>query len=242
MYKKTFTHLLHILVFFAIIHSGYAQNETSITTPNITQLKVGGYIKVELIEGTEEKVVFDVSPAAKKLIKVKSKKGKLSILAKNKRLKLLSYKKNKVKVYYKQLEAIKVRNGASLKGQSLIQSKNFDLTAIEGATIELKLQTKDLKAKISTGAEVLLSGTTDTFDTKVTMGAVLSAYDYKSNVCFVRTSMGASAKVFAREFLQMLARMGSSIKYQGKPKRISRSRSYMGSHITPKRYEGDNNK
>lgn len=235
MYKKTLHNFLYTLAFIVAVANVYAQSETTITATNITQLKVGGYIEVELIEGSEEKVVFSASPEAKKMIKIKSKKGKLRILAKNKRLKRLSHNKIKIKVYYKHFEAIKVRNGASLKGHHLIRSKDFQLVAIEGAEVELKLQTKDLKAKISTGAEVLLSGSTDTFDVKVAMGSDLDAYAYKSNVCFVRTSMGASAKVFAREFLQMLASMGSSIKYQGKPKRISTSRSYMGSHIASER-------
>ena len=81
------------------------------------------------------------------------------------------------------------------------------------------------------GAEVLLEGTTDTFEAKVKMGSSLDAYAFKSNVCFVRTGMGSNAYVFAREALRMSAGMGSSIKYKGNPKEILKHRAWMGSDI-----------
>ncbi|EAY25846.1 head GIN domain-containing protein [Microscilla marina] len=232
MYKILY--ILSLLpIFLMTMSNAYAQNKTNVEydASNTTRLKVGGYIQVELIEGDKEKVVFSASEEVKKLIKIKARKGRLSILAKQKYLKSLSPVKPKIKVYYKHLKALKVRNGAKLTGQHLIKAKYFDLVVIEGAYVTLKLQTKDLKARVSTGADVALSGTTDTFEAKVKMGSMLDAYTFKSNVCFVRTSMGANAKVFARELLRMSAGMGSSIKYEGNPKQIAKSSSWMGGNI-----------
>ena len=70
-----------------------------------------------------------------------------------------------------------------IKSNDLIKTKDFDLIAIEGSEVTLGLQTKDATAKIHTGAEVFLSGSTDTFQARVNSGAVLDAYRFKTNIC-----------------------------------------------------------
>lgn len=233
--NKSYYTFLFFLMFLLVIAKTYAQtnteDEVTFAAVGMTKLYVGGYVKVELIEGTEEKVVFNASPEVKKLIKVRMSKGNLNIQAKNKRLQKLSYQMTKINVYYKKLEAVKVRKGAKLTAKQLIKAKDFDLVAIEGGSVKMKLQTKNVKARISTGAEVLLEGTTDIFDVKVKMGAELEAYTFKSNICLVKAGMGAYARVFAREALRMSAGMGSSIKYKGNPKEILKHSAWMGSDI-----------
>ena len=137
--NKSHYAFLFFLMFLLAMTKTYAQpepeKEITFAAAGMTKLYVGGYIKVELIEGDEEKVVFNASEKVKKLIKVKMSKGKLSILAKQKRLKKLSYQMTKINVYYKKLEVLKVRNGAKLTAKQFIKTENFELIAIEGSSV-----------------------------------------------------------------------------------------------------------
>ena len=130
----------------------------------------------------------------------------------------------KVQIYYKQLDAIKARNGVSVVSNGTIENELFDLVVIEGSNVDLKMHTKDLKARVSMGSEALLEGTSDTFQVRVKMGSSLDAYSFK-------TGMGSDASVFAREVIYMAAGMGSSIKYRGQPKKVLKSNAWMGSDI-----------
>lgn len=229
--KKQLSTALFFICGLLAVAKVYAQDECTFAANNMKKLYVSGYIHVQLIESKEAKVVFDAPPEIKRLIRVKVSKEKVSIYGKPTRLKRISYRMTKVKVYYKQLDKLKVGGGARLSTQEAIRTKDFELIAIEGSDIDLKLQTKDVRGRISTGTEVLLEGTTDTFAVKVKMGASLDAYAFKTNICDIRTGMGASAYVFAREAIRMSAGMGSTIKYRGSPKKVLRAFSWMGSDI-----------
>lgn len=227
--KKQLSAFLFFVCSLLAVTKVHAQDKSTFAANDMKKLYVSGYIHVQLIRSKEAKVVLDAPPEIKRLIRVKVSKDKVGIYGKPKRLKRISYRMTKVKVYYKQLDKLKVRGGAKLSTQDTIRTKDFELIAIEGSEVDLKLQTKDVQGRISMGAEVLLEGTTDTFAVKVKMGASLDAYTFKTNICDIRTGMGASAYVFAREAIRMSAGMGSTIKYRGSPKKVLRSSSWMGS-------------
>jgi len=229
--KKQFIASLFFLGYIAFVTQAYAQEMSTFSAKDIKKLYVSGYFKVELIKGTEEKVEFKAPEDVKRLIKVKTTKNEIIIKGKAKRLKRISRRRVHVRVYYKQLEAIKARNGVYVASNAPIENKDFDLVVIEGSQVDLKMNTKDLKARVSMGSEVLIEGTTDTFQVKVKMGSSLEAYSFKTNICYVNTGMGSEASVFAREAIYMSAGMGSSIKYRGSPKKVLKSNAWMGSDI-----------
>ncbi|OJJ14932.1 hypothetical protein BKI52_40990 [marine bacterium AO1-C] len=229
--KKQFITSLFLLGFVVFTTSAFAQEMTTFSMKDIKKLYLSGYFKVELVKGTEEKVEFNAPDDIKRLIKVKSNKGEIVIKGKSKRLKRLSRRRLSIRIHYKQLEAIKARNGVYVVGRTPLENKDFELVVIEGSQVDLKMNTKDLKARVSMGSEVLLEGTTDTFQVKVKMGSSLDAYGFKTNICYVNTGMGSDASVFAREAIYMSAGMGSSIKYRGSPKKVLKSNAWMGSDI-----------
>lgn len=216
---------------FAQAQKTSTQDQSTFKASDVKKLYLSGYFQAELIKGTEEKVVFTAPPEIKRLIKVQVSKGKVSIKGKSKRLKRITYRRLKVQIYYKQLEAIKARNGVSVVSNGTIENELFDLVVIEGSNVDLKMHTKDLKARVSMGSEALLEGTSDTFQVRVKMGSSLDAYSFKTNICYVKTGMGSDASVFAREAIYMAAGMGSSIKYRGQPKKVLKSNAWMGSDI-----------
>lgn len=229
--KRTIITYLFLLSCLVASSGVYAQEMSTFKANDIKKLYLGGHLKVELIKSNEEKVEFKAPAEIKRLIKVKTSKGSITIKGKAKRLQRLSGRRVRVRVYYKQLEMIKARNGVLVSAKEPVKSKDLELIAIEGSIVDLQVQTKDLKARVSMGAEVVLDGTSDTFQVRVKMGSSLEAYGFKTNICYVKTGMGSDASVFAREAIYMSAGMGSSIKYRGNPKKVLKSSSWMGSDI-----------
>jgi len=229
--KKQLVVSLFLLGYVVFSANVFAQEATTFSAKDIKKLYLSGYFKVELVKGNEEKVVFNAPEDVKRLIKVKSAKNEIVIRGKSKKLKRISRRRVHIRIYYKQLEAIKARNGVYVMGKEPIENKDFSLVVIEGSQVDLRMNTKDLKARVSMGSEALLEGTTDTFQVKVKMGSSLEAYSFKTNICYVNTGMGSDASVFAREAIYMSAGMGSSIKYRGSPKKVLKSNAWMGSDI-----------
>ncbi|HAS39770.1 MAG TPA: hypothetical protein DCS93_04795 [Microscillaceae bacterium] len=222
--KKQLVATLFLLGYVMFTTNVFAQETTTFTAKDIKKLSLSGYIKVELVKSDEEKVVFTVSPAVKRLISVQASKGRISIKGESNRLQQVVTQRPIIQVYYTQLEAIKAREEAYITGKEFIQNEKLDLLATQGSKMDLRVHTQDLKANVRTRAKVLLAGSSDVFRTKVKKGASLKALDLKTNICYVSAREQSGASVFVRETLYMSTGTGSLVQYQGNPKKVLKRR------------------
>lgn len=98
-------------------------------------------------------------------------------------------------VGYKQLDELKASSGASIVAEDF--------------------KTTHLKAELSSGAEINLTGTADDLKVSGSSGANFKGYDFVTNTCDAGVSSGADIKVAVQKELSARASSGGQIKYKG---------------------------
>lgn len=225
--KKQFI-AVFIFLSYCVIHSHTQAQETSIQktfswkADDMQKLYLSGYFQVELVKGSEEKIMMIASEEIKNQMKVQVSKGKVHIKGNAKTLKRMASQRVKIQVYYKQLEAISARDQVNLIGKDFIQSEEFDLVVIGESRVELKVKTKDLKAWIRRGSQVWLEGTSNAFQAKIRTGSLLRASQLKTKVCRVSARDESKASVFVQEAIYISTKTGGLIEYRGNPGKVAK--------------------
>lgn len=217
-----------ILLFVAVFSfwsSAYAQETVSrqlrafdkvITYDGISvQLSKSDKNHVEISGELTEKVVAKVSGS---VLKIKMKFGNN-----------FKGKDAHVIVYYTgDLSEIKAQGGSSITSNKVIEDKDIVLKSSEGSSIDLKVKTNKLTAKVYTGADIKLSGESENILVTVTSGGEFDGKKLKGKYGEVEISAGGSAKIRVSEILDASVTMGGSIYYYGKTETVNNSISMGG--------------
>jgi hypothetical protein len=214
--KKSF-----ILLFFLISLVGYSQKEE--LNP-FTSIDVFGPFEIELIKADKEGIDMKAINVDKDDLTVEVHRGELILKLRTRHFltdwdsdKFKNEPRIKTKIYYKQLDDIKIAAGASLESEEIIESKKLVIEGSMGAEMDLKTKAETMYVRSSMGATMNLRGETDFLEVKANMGAVLNATRLVSKSVLVRASMGSDVNVFASEEVDIDASMGASVRYSGEP-------------------------
>ena len=174
-------------------------------------------IKIKMIKGDAEDVLSTV-------------KGKeLSLKIKNKWGVFNNRTKAKVIVYYTDLNEIDASAGSSIIAENEIESKDLEIDASSGASINLGIATTDLEVDCSSGASIVLKGSTNTADYDASSGASVVAKNVVAKKVRAEASSGASIGCHADDKINAEASSGGSVSYKGEPKEKNISKGVSGS-------------
>ena len=200
---------------------GFSQKET---LAHFTAIEIFGPFEIELIKSDKEAIEMRTINVDKDDLTVEVNRGELLLKLRTRHFltdwdsdKFRNEPRIKTKVYYKDLDEIKIAAGASLKSEEILKSKKFVLEGSMGADLELKIQAETIYVRSSMGATLNLQGETDFLEVKANMGAVLNASRLISKVVFVKASMGSDANVYASDEVDIEANMGAIVRYSGEP-------------------------
>jgi hypothetical protein len=214
--KKSF-----IFLFCLISLVGYSQKEE--LNP-FTAIDVFGPFEIELIKADKEGIDMKAINVDKDDLTVEVHRGQLILKLRTRHFltdwdsdKFKNEPRIKTKIYYKQLDDIKIAAGASLESEEIIESKKLVIEGSMGAETDLKTKAETMYVRSSMGATMNLRGETDFLEVKANMGAVLNATRLESKSVLVRASMGSDVNVFASEEVDIDASMGASVRYSGEP-------------------------
>jgi len=101
----------------------------------------------------------------------------------------------KVYVGYKQLDVLRASSGASITSDVLKINK--------------------LNAEVSSGGEIVLSGTSEDLKVEGSSGGSFKGYDFVTNTCNAEVSSGADIKLTIQKELFAKASSGGEIKFKG---------------------------
>ncbi len=215
--KKTINKLCLLLTLVMVSSSSllFAQQELE----PFDEIFMRGNIKVYLVKGGENQISIDKYESSEVTVEVD--RGVLKI----KRKKLLNYKKYekppiRVDITYTQLRRLKAQAGAEVRHKGTITSDQFRLEFGSGAGGEFDIVASDIKVEAKEGAVLVLEGESESVEFKATTGALIEAYDLKSNYTYVRASTGAQAEVTAAKIIEASAHTGGEIDYKGSPEKV----------------------
>ena len=204
--------ILVLAIIIACTQIGAAQDVMQLE--RFDQISATGIIEMTLVKGNEEKIELETDDFDRCDVKVRVEDGILRI---NVTKSLVKDADIKITVYYKQLRRIKVNAGVELFATDPIEIDKLELKANSGAQIELELKVNDLKARLAEGAQMHLSGTTESQTVTCSSGAIFYGHNLKSDYTYVNANTGARAEVVALMKMEATANTGGRVCYKGDP-------------------------
>lgn len=217
-----------ILVTFVMIsHFNFAQ--TTINLGDFDALKVFDQLNVTLVPSTENKVI--VSGTNESSFETINKNGVLKI--RMKLTKMLSGEDTKVVLYFKNLQSIDANEGSIVSSKHIFKQTTMDLSAQEGAMIDVDLAVENTTVKLNSGGIINVAGKAVTQRAIITSGGIFNAKNLETDQTTVSVSAGGNADVNAKTLVDAKVKAGGSIAIYGKPKEIKQA-TFAGGIITEK--------
>jgi len=192
-------------------------------------VKVFDKLTVKLIASTENKVV--ISGTREKEVEVVNNNGELKL-----RMpfpKLLSGEAISIKLYYKNIDEISANEGSSVSSDAVFKQTIFDLSAKEGAKINLKVDAQKVNVKAVTGSIIELSGEALNQDVVIMSGGVLKSRNLHTSQTTINLSAGGNAEINASTLVDAKVKAGGTVSIYGKPKQINQQ-TILGGKIEEK--------
>ena len=222
--NRTFLTTALILVFLAIIPAE-AQNKVVRDMPTFEKVSVSDNVNVTFRIGNDEKVEIISQGIDYSKILTTASGGELKI-----KLKTGFHKEADVaiEVTYKHLSVIEASNKANLKFPDTVKAKELNLKANSNATINIIVDVNTLKASVSNGGKIDISGKAKVQYADANIGGKYNGYELESNVGWVKANTNGEVVVWVKETLDATAGSKGKIKYRGKPEHIKTNSSLGG--------------
>ena len=129
------------------------------------------------------------------------------------------------------ISSIRTSSGSNVFSETIITSKNLDLSASSGSNLKLEIKTGKVDASVSSGSNINIEGITDYFYGKASSGSNLKAENLSSKRSEMKASSGANIWINVKEELQAEASSGGNIFYYGNPESTDIEKSSGGNVI-----------
>jgi hypothetical protein len=137
----------------------------------------------------------------------------------------------KVYITAPDISSIHTSAGSNVYSETLIKSKNLDLSCSAGSNVKLEVETGNLEVSVSAGSNVKLDGETDFMHGKASSGSNIKAEGLTTAKCEARVSSGANIWISVQKDLQAHASSGGNIFYYGQPETTDIEKSSGGNVI-----------
>lgn len=189
-------------------------------------LEVSGGFVVEIKNGPTENVVIEADDNLLKYIEVKVVDNELRV-----RLQNINVSDAHLKLF---ITAPEINNVDASGGSEIIvkdalkSAGKIIVKASSGSNIKTALDAPEIKADVSSGGELTLSGRTKDFHATSSSGSSLTASELLSENSYVNVSSGANAHVYASVSIDASASSGGNISYKGAATVINKAESSGG--------------
>ncbi|TGN24288.1 head GIN domain-containing protein [Empedobacter tilapiae] len=202
-----------VLSAVALFGSSFAFAQEEINVGDFNILKVYDKIPVELI--SSNKNIVEVDGINSSDVQVENNKGELKI--KMTGTKLMQGGEATVKVYYTSLYEIQASQGSRIHSDDVIKSQALYLTSNEGSSIKLPINTGKLEVKINSGAEVILTGDTESQTVIANSGGKYYSKTLNSDKASLTTNAGGVIEARVEKSVEVKTRAGGVIDIYGNP-------------------------
>lgn len=201
----------------ALLIAQFGWSQDVRTVGDFNSIKVFDKINVELIPSSTNKV--ELIGENVQDVELVNKNGELKI--RQKLEKMFDGEEITAKVYFKNLQFIDANEGSSISCDAVIKQTALDISAKEGAGVELKLDVQKAKVRAVTEGVVTLSGKSYNQEINIGTGGIVNGKNFKTTQSTVNITTGGEAGVFATELVDAQVKMGGTVTIYGKPKQIN---------------------
>ncbi len=215
--------ILKVLILFVTL-SISAQNPIEKEVGHFNEVKVFDLIKISLVKANENKVIItgdDVDG-----VEIINKEGKLKVRMKLDRS--FNGKKTFVAVHYKNIDIIDANEGATIVGNELIEQKNIELRAQEGAKIQVGLDTKKANVRAVTGGIIITRGKSEFQEVVLNTGGIYEGSAFETKDTNVTIRAAGEAEIKASGIVNVKIRAGGDVIIYGNPETVNEDRVFGG--------------
>ncbi len=202
-----------------------AQNKVIRDMATFEKVSVSDNVNVTFKKGSDEKVEIISQGIDYDKIVTQTNGGELRI-----KLKTGFYKEADVniEVTYKHLRVIEASNKATVKFAETVEGNELNLKANSNAVIIINVDVNTLKASVSNGGRIEVSGKAKVQYVDANIGGKYNGYELESNVGWIKSNTNAEAVVWVKETLDASAGSKGKIKYRGKVDNLKTNTSLGG--------------
>ena len=193
---------------------------------SFSEIEIGRGLDVYLTQSESESLKVQADENLHGVIITEIENGVLKIYADEN---INSSSAKKVMVSFKTISNIEAYAGADVFSTNTLILDKLDLKATSGSDMDLHVETNALDVESSSGADLILSGTTDKLYLKSTSGSNIDARKLESNICNAYANSGSRINVKTKDKLHASASSGGDITYHGTPKIIEKTEGVSGS-------------
>lgn len=206
------------LVITLLLVSSVAFSQVEKRLGDFTKVTTFDQIDLQLIKGTENKIIIKGSGAND--VEVINKNGELKIRMPFS--KLLQGDNISATLYYTNLKALEANEGSRIASSESIISHGFEIILKEGAQMKLNsVEFSDLNVRLGNGSILEISGTARVTDVLVNSGAKYEAKNLTTLNTTITANAGGEAKVNVLDYIDAKVRAGGNILIYGSPKEIN---------------------
>ncbi|WP_255572893.1 head GIN domain-containing protein [Hanstruepera marina] len=213
-----------IVIFLMISTVSFSQDIVEKQIGEFKELKVYDLIQVKLVQSSENKI--EITGEHKDQVVFVNKNGKLKIKMDIKEA--YNGDDTKVILYYTSCDVIDANEGASIYSNDVIKQFDIELSAQEGAKIDVELESSYATIKAYTGGHIKAKGTSKNQTVSVSAGGIYEAKNLITETTQVKVKAGGDASVHATELADLKITAGGSIYIYGNPKEVNESKAMGG--------------
>lgn len=211
------------ILLFTFLLTGFfslsAQETETRDLSSFERISVATGIDATIVAGNENSIDISAKGIDLDRISTEIKNGKLVVKI-TKKWNNWSMRKNNVKAtitYTEELKGVSASSGASVVSNRTIESRDIDLSASSGASLDVAVNSDNVDVNVSSGAEVSASGRTQDLQVDASSGAEFKGYELSAENADINGSSGASTKISVSNMLDANVSSGASVKYKGSP-------------------------
>ncbi len=203
-----------------------AQNKVIREIDSFDKVKVSDDLKIVFKKSDKEKITIVANGIGYDKIMTETSGRELRV-----RVKTGIYKDADatVEIEYVTLRSIDASNRVDVKFEEILTG-DLDLKSSGGAVIHIDVQASAIKASVSNGGKIEITGKASIQEINASLGGTYSGYELETESGFVKASTNSEVVVWVTGKLEATASSKSKVKYRGKPEEVQ-SGSNLGGEI-----------
>lgn len=205
-----------------------AQNKVVREIDPFDKVKVSDNVNVTFVKAEKEKITIVANGIGYDKIVTESSGRELKIKIKTGIFKNADVQ---IEVQYVTLRLIDAANQANVKFGEKLTGDEITLKSTGGAVIIVEAEISALKASLSNGGRIEITGSAQLQEVDANLTAKYNAYEFETENGYVKSNTNAEVVVWVKNRLEATAGSKAELKYRGKPAEVKSSTS-LGGKIT----------
>ena len=226
-YKNLTAQFVFSIIFLFSL-SVFAQNKVVREIAPFDQVKASDDLKITFKKADKERITivangigYDkiVTESSGRVLKIKVKTG----IFKNTDV--------QIEVEYVTLRSLDASNKVDIKFNEPLTGGELSLKASGSAVINVEVEVSALKAGLSNGGRIEITGKADLQEVEANLGSKYNAYEFETENGYVKSNTNSDVVVWVKNRLEATAGSKAELKYRGKPAEV-KSNSSLGGKIS----------